>query len=163
MARVYLSLGSNIDPEENLRAALCELRSQFGELTISPVYRSHAVGFEGPDFLNLAVGMTTDVPVLALNDWLHELEDRQGRDRSAARFSNRTLDIDIVLYDDVILNGPGNLQLPRPEFKHAFVLKPMVDIAADAVHPVLRKTLAQLWAEFPPQQDNLKAAPVVLP
>jgi 2-amino-4-hydroxy-6-hydroxymethyldihydropteridine diphosphokinase len=147
MSRAYLSLGSNLEPEKHLRTALAELRARFGDIVVSPTYRCKAVGFDGPDFLNLAVAIDTDLPPAALNDWLHALEDRHGRRRDVPRFSSRTLDVDIVLYDDLVLRGDGHLELPREELKHAFVLKPLVDIAPDVAHPVSGKSLAQLWAE----------------
>ena len=154
MTRVWLSLGSNVEPETHLRAALRELRARFGELTISPVYRFPAVGFDGPDFLNLAVGFDTDLGIGLLNEWLHALEDRHGRKRDVPRFSSRTLDVDIVLFGSAVLKGPGNLEVPRSELKHAFVLKPLADIAPDVVHPVLGKTIGQLWREFPVGKDH---------
>jgi 2-amino-4-hydroxy-6-hydroxymethyldihydropteridine diphosphokinase len=154
MTRAWLSLGSNIEPEKHLRAALKELRARFGQLLLSPVYRFPAVGFDGPDFLNLAVGIDTDLSAGVLNDWLHALENRQGRRRDVPRFSSRTLDVDIVLFGDQILRGPGNLEIPRAELKYAFVLKPLADIAPDIVHPVLGKTIGQLWREFPAGKDH---------
>jgi len=154
MSRAYLSLGSNLEPEKHLRAALAELRAKFGAIVVSPVYRCKAVGFDGPDFLNLAVAIDTDLSPQALNDWLHALEDRHGRRRDVPRFSSRTLDIDIVLYDDLVMTGEGHLELPRPELKHAFVLKPLADIAPQAVHPLSRKAMAQLWAEHGPVADE---------
>ena len=154
MTRVWLSLGSNLEPQTNLRAALRELRARFGELIVSPAYRFPAVGFDGPDFLNLAVGIDTDLSAGMLNDWLHALEDRHGRKRDVPRFSSRTLDVDIVLFGDQVLKGPGNLEVPRSELKHAFVLKPLADIAPDVVHPVLGKTIGQLWREFPAEKDH---------
>jgi 2-amino-4-hydroxy-6-hydroxymethyldihydropteridine diphosphokinase len=156
MTRVYLSLGSNIEPETNLRAALAELRARFGDITVSPTYRFAAVGFEGPDFLNLAVGLDTDLYPHELNAWLHALEDRHGRRRDVPRFSSRTLDADIVLYGDQVVAGPGNLQIPRAELKYAFVLKPLTAIAAEVVHPVLKKTLLELWRESPEYHDPLQ-------
>jgi len=150
MSHAYLSLGSNLEPEKHLRAALSELRARFGDIVVSPVYRCKAVGFDGPDFLNLAVAIDTDLDPAALNDWLHALEDRHGRRREVPRFSSRTLDVDIVLYDDLVLNGEGHLELPRPELKHAFVLRPLADIAPEARHPISGKTMAALWAEHAP-------------
>ncbi len=145
MTRAYLSLGSNVEPEKNLRAAIAELRTRFGDVTVSPVYRFRAVGFDGPDFLNLAAAIDTDLDAAALNAWLHDLENRHGRRRDVPRFSSRTLDIDIVLYGDIVTSGAGNLQIPRDELKHAFVLQPMADIAADVAHPVSGVTIGQLW------------------
>jgi 2-amino-4-hydroxy-6-hydroxymethyldihydropteridine diphosphokinase len=153
--RAYLSLGSNIDAEHWLAAAVAELRARFGELDISPVYRSAAVGFDGPDFLNLAVAIDSDLAPEALNDWLHALEDRHGRIRGGARYGSRTLDVDIVLYDDLVLSGKGHLKLPRGELRHAFVLKPMADIAPSVRHPVDGRTMAELWAVFPQASEPL--------
>jgi len=145
VARVYLSLGSNIEPEKNLADAIAELRARFGAIVVSSVYRYPAVGFDGPDFLNLAAGIDTDLEPEALNDWLHALEDRHGRRRDVPRYSSRTLDVDIVLYGDRVLNGTGNLEVPRRELLQAFVLQPLNDIAANAVHPLLRRTIGELW------------------
>jgi 2-amino-4-hydroxy-6-hydroxymethyldihydropteridine diphosphokinase len=144
--RVYLSLGSNVEPGKNLRAALDELRARFGSVTVSPAYRFPAVGFDGPDFINLCVGIDADLEPQALNDWLHALEDRHGRRRDVPRYSSRTLDVDIVLYGDRALKGAGNLEVPRSELLQAFVLQPLADIAPDAIHPTLRRSIAELWA-----------------
>lgn len=144
-----LSLGSNEQPERHLRAAVAELRARFGAVAVSPVYRTLAVGFEGPDFLNCAAAIVSDLAPEALNDWLHALENRHGRRRDVPRFSSRTLDVDIVYFDDRVLRGEGNLELPRPELKHAFVLKPLADIAPDFVDPLQGRSLAALWAMHP--------------
>lgn len=149
LSRVYLSLGSNLDPERHLRAALVALRERFGQLIVSPAYRSPAQGFEGADFVNLAVGLDTDLSPQSLNDWLHALEDRNGRRRDVPRYSDRTLDIDIVFYAALVLEGEGHLQIPRDELKHAFVLRPMADIAPDYRHPVTGQSMAELWAALP--------------
>jgi 2-amino-4-hydroxy-6-hydroxymethyldihydropteridine diphosphokinase len=145
MSRAYLSLGSNLAPEANLRSAVAALRERFGTIELSPVYRTRAVGFDGNDFLNAAAVITTDLRPEALNDWLHALEDAHGRDRSGPRYGDRSLDIDIVLFDDRVLSGPGNLRIPRPELKHAFVLRPLADIAPGVVVPGDGRTLATLW------------------
>jgi len=149
MTDAYLSLGSNIEPERHLRAALAALRKRFGEVRVSPVYRTAAVGFEGEDFLNLGARIDSDLQPVELNDWLHALENTHGRRRDGPRYSSRTLDIDIVLYGDRVLRGPGHLKIPRADLRHAFVLKPLADIAPDTVVPGDGRTLGQLWAAHP--------------
>ncbi|WP_426661549.1 2-amino-4-hydroxy-6-hydroxymethyldihydropteridine diphosphokinase [Rhodanobacter aciditrophus] len=160
MARVYLSLGSNLEPHRYLRAALDELRTHFGAIAVSPAYRSRSVGFDGADFVNLAVGLDTELEPEALNDWLHALEDRHGRRRDVPRYSDRTLDVDVVLYGEQVIDGPGHLQIPRKELQHAFVLKPLADIAPQVRHPVSGRTMAELWAAFPQEREPLLAEPL---
>lgn len=160
MGRAYLSLGSNLEPERHLRAALDELRVRFGAIDVSPAYRSRAVGFEGNDFINLAVALDTELEPEALNDWLHALEDRHGRRRDVPRYSDRTLDVDIVLYDQRVLEGSGHLQIPRKELRHAFVLKPLADIAPDLRHPLDGRSMAELWAAFPQHSEPLAPTPL---
>ena len=149
MSTAWLSLGSNLDPAANLAGAARALREAFGDVVFSPVYRTPAVGFDGPDFLNAAAIIRTSFSPVELNDWLHALEQAFGRDRSGPRFSTRPLDIDIVFFDDLVLEGPGNLKLPRPELQHAFVLKPLADIAPRHTVPGDGRTLAELWAAHP--------------
>jgi 2-amino-4-hydroxy-6-hydroxymethyldihydropteridine diphosphokinase len=160
--KAYLSLGSNIEPEANLRSALAALRERFGNVVVSPVYRMPAVGFDGPAFLNAAAIIDSDLDPFALTDWLHDLERAHGRLRSSVKFSSRTLDIDIVYFDDLVLEGPiadgaAALQLPRPELRHAFVLKPLADIAPEFVDPVRGMSLAELWAVHPDREDPFAA------
>ena len=149
MTTVLLSLGSNVRPQHHLQVAVQALRGRFGQITVSPAYRTPAVGFDGPDFLNNAVMLETDLPLAELDDWLHAVEDAHGRDRSGPRFSDRTLDIDVVYYGDLVVEGPGHLRIPRPELKHAFVLKPLADIAPGFTDPVSGLTLAQMWQAHP--------------
>lgn len=165
MGHAYLSLGSNIDAEANLRSAVAALRARFGELLLSNAYVFQAVGFDGGDFLNAAAVIDSDLDPFALNDWLHALEDAHGRDRSGPRFGDRPLDIDIVFYDDLVLDGPGHpgsgpgraLQLPRDELRHAFVLKPLAEIAPDFVEPRSGRTLAAMWASHPDHDREVVA------
>ncbi|MBV6850789.1 2-amino-4-hydroxy-6-hydroxymethyldihydropteridine diphosphokinase [Xanthomonas euvesicatoria] len=149
MTTVLLSLGSNVQPTHYLRLAVAALRARFGQIVVSPAYCTPAVGFEGPDFVNNAVVLQTDLELDALDHWLHALEDAHGRDRSGPRFSDRTLDLDVVFFGDRIVEGPGHLRIPRPELKHAFVLKPLADIAPDFVDPLSGQTLAALWQAHP--------------
>ena len=85
MSQALLSLGSNIAPETHLPAAIAALQARFGELRVSPFYRTRSVGFDGADFLNAAAIIHTDLAPQSLNDWLHALEDAHGRDRSGPR------------------------------------------------------------------------------
>lgn len=147
MNRAYLSLGSNVNAESNIKAAIRALEAKFSFCRFSPIYRSRAVGFEGEDFINLAAMIETDMGPLQLRDWLRDLEDRFGRDRRQPKFSDRTLDIDILLMGDLVRND-DTLDLPRAEIlKFAHVLKPLADLAPEFVHPTEQLTLAQLWAE----------------
>lgn len=151
--RAWLSLGSNIEPERNLAAALAELRTRFTGTVASPAYRFPAVGFDGPDFVNLAAGIDSDLDPEGLDAWLHALEDRHGRRRDVPRYSSRTLDVDIVLFGDRIVAGPGRLVVPRPELREAFVLRPLSDIAPNARDPRSGKTVGELWAACDVAED----------
>ena len=97
---------------------------------------------------------------LIFNAWLHALEDRHGRRRDVPRFSDRTLDVDIVLYDDLVRQGEGHLDIPRKELRHAFVLKPIADIAPQLKHPVSGRTMASLWSAFPADSEPLIVEPL---
>ncbi|MCB1614947.1 MAG: 2-amino-4-hydroxy-6-hydroxymethyldihydropteridine diphosphokinase [Pseudomonadales bacterium] len=156
MARVYLSLGSNVDRENKICAALDALKQNFEQLVLSSVYESAAVGFEGDAFLNMVAGIDTDLTVGELLACLRTIENENGRDRSGARFSSRTLDIDILTYDDVVGTVDG-VDLPRDEIlKNAFVLWPLAEIAGEENHPVLEKKYSLLWREFDKSLQELK-------
>jgi len=163
MHTACLSLGSNLDPERHLRAAIDALHARFDDLVVSAVYRFPAVGYDGPDFLNAAAVLRTELSPEALNAWLHALEDAHGRDRSGSRYSDRTLDIDVVLFDDLIAEGAGNLRVPRDELRHAFVLKPLAEIAPDAVHPIESRTIAELWRAHPEYGTDFTAVAIESP
>ena len=145
MERVHLSIGSNDDAHLHIPAAIEALRARFGVIAVSPLYRSAAVGFDGPDFINGAIGIDTDLEPDALNAWLHALEDRHGRRRDVPRYSSRTLDIDIVLFGDRVLSGAGHLQVPRDELQYAFVLRPLLDLDEDLRDPRDGTRLAERW------------------
>lgn len=157
MARVYVSIGSNIDRERHVCAALDALSQNGKNLRVSSVYESEAVGFDGAPFYNLVAGFDTDWPLADLNCWLKQIEDSNGRDRTHPKFSARTLDIDVLLYDDLVGECDG-IQLPRPEItENAFVLRPLAEIAPDLKHPVLEQDYGSLWRAY---QRNQKLWPV---
>ena len=146
MTRVYVGIGSNVEPEAHVLKAVDLMRARFGRITLSPVYRNKAVGFEGDDFLNAVAGFDTELPVPELKTALDNIEARCGRERGAARFAPRTLDLDLLIYGDRI---DESLRLPRKEIlKYSFVLKPLADIAGSERHPSEGKTYGELWSGF---------------
>lgn len=155
MVWVNLSLGSNIDPQHNIAACLDALLLRFRDLSLSSVFESEAVGFEGDNFLNMVVGFETDLSIEELSAILKAIEDKQGRDRSASRFGHRTLDVDILTFGNT--NGKiAGITLPRPEIiKHAFVLWPLSQIDGKQVHYPTRKSYKQLWQEFDDSSQKL--------
>ena len=156
MSRIYISLGSNIDREQNTRAGVHDLAQRFGELELSSVYESESVGFEGDAFYNMVIACDVEDDVYTVNRVLSEIEDQHGRDRSGPRFSSRTLDLDLLLYDDLVLDEQG-LKLPRGEILHnAFVLWPLAEIAPDLIHPIAKKSYQTLWNDFDKSKENLQ-------
>ena len=163
--RAYLGLGSNIRPEHFIAVGLDALWRQFGELTISGVYASAAVGFVGPVFHNLVVGLTTTSPLVSFANNLRQLEYRHGRLPDCDKFSSRTLDIDILTFDDCVCDGYANnsagIILPREEItRHAFVLCPFAEVAPDLIIPHQRQTLAELWRHFDSASQPLTPIPL---
>lgn len=145
MTTAYLGLGSNVDAERHLRVAVAALRATFGALRLSPVYRSRAVGFDGDDFINFAVALDTRLSAMELRGWLRDLEARYGRRRDVPKFSDRTLDVDILLFGNARSDDP-ELPLPRPEIlRFAHVLRPLAELAPDIVYPGRSETLRELW------------------
>ncbi|MDF0533783.1 2-amino-4-hydroxy-6-hydroxymethyldihydropteridine diphosphokinase [Shewanella yunxiaonensis] len=154
MAKIYISLGSNIEPQRYLLAGLQELLTIFGDISCSPVYESESVGFKGDNFLNMVVSAHTLLPVEAVIASFKAIELQHGRLPGAKKFASRTLDLDLLLYDDLICNTP--VILPRPEIlTNAFVLWPLAELAPALVHPTAGKSYAQLWAEYDKSRQKL--------
>jgi len=155
MATIFISIGSNINAYENIRLALEDLADVFSGIVNSTYYESEAVGFEGDNFINLVTQAETEFDIPTVNEKLHTIEDQHGRDRSGPRFSSRTLDLDLLLYDDEIYEN-GKLQIPREEIlTNAFVLWPLAELAPNRMHPVEQKTYAQLWDQFDKREQSL--------
>ena len=147
MTRAYISVGSNQEPRAHVLKALDELEAAFGKVDQSPVYESVAVGFSGENFLNLVVGFDTSMTIEQVAEVLDRIEQSCGRVRGGERFSSRTMDLDLLLFGDFVRHDEL-WDIPRKEIEqYAFVLKPLVDLAAEEVHPELGKTYSRLWKE----------------
>ena len=154
MARVYVSIGSNVEREANIRAAVQALRKRFGILKLSSVYENRPIGFEGTNFYNLVAAFDTDESPEAVNAILHDIEHQFGRERGAARFSSRTIDLDLLLYDELVRDDA--LRIPRPEItEYACILRPLAELAPGLTHPVTGLTYAEMWKRF-----NYRAQPL---
>ena len=148
MPAVYVGAGSNVAPAHNLARAMAELQREFPGARFSPWYRNRAVGFEGEDFINLVAGFDTALPVRAVLSTLHAIEMLCGRARHAPRWAPRPMDLDVLLYGDLICDEPG-LKLPRPDLlRRAYMLGPLAALAPQVVHPTMHLTAGELWRRF---------------
>lgn len=162
MAKVYLSVGSNTEPEENLRLAIRELEARFGTLELSSVYRSAAAGFDGDDFFNLVVGLESDASPAGVHAAIEEIHELAGRRRADSRYLPRTLDIDLLLYGDRVLDEPP-IRVPRSDIlKYSFVLGPLAEIAPQLRHPETGRLITNHWAEYDKECHPLIATNVML-
>jgi len=151
MAQIYISLGSNIEREHYVKQGLISLANAFElpleQLTLSSLFECEAVGFDGPVFYNMAIGIECYHSVEKVASILREIEFSHGRDHNAKKFSPRTLDLDLLLYDNLIIEQPA--QLPRDEItKNAFVLWPLSQIAPNLNHPILKQSYQTLWQAY---------------
>jgi 2-amino-4-hydroxy-6-hydroxymethyldihydropteridine diphosphokinase len=159
MARVYLGLGSNIERERYITAGLDALQGLFGELAMSSVYDSPAIGFQGQPFLNMVVAVETALTVGDLAQQLRHIEVEHGRPPDASRFSSRQLDIDILTYD-ALVGVIDRVELPRGEIlENAFVLRPLAELAPDVRHPEVGQTYDSLWRAYDQASQPLCRVP----
>lgn len=160
MPVIFLGLGSNLQPEKNLPLGVRELAQRFVLLKVSPVYRNQAVGFDGEDFLNAVVSASTDMTVDEVCRTCEEIHDLAGRQRDKGAFVSRTLDIDLLLYGQDIIEAR---HVPRRDIlSYSFVLRPLAEIAPDLVHPETGKSMAQHWSEFDQNSHDLKEESLIL-
>ena len=150
MAKIHINIGSNQNREANIASAIDYLRLNFTNVKISDIFESPAEGFEGDNFYNMGVNATTKLSVEDVNAVLKNIEKTFGRDRTQPKFSSRLIDLDLVIYDDLI---DLNANLPRDDIlKYAFVLAPLAQLSGDEIHPLTKQTYQQLWRSF--QTDN---------
>jgi len=154
MAKIFISIGSNINKDHHIRQGIAELCAILDDFVVSSVFESESVGFDGSNFYNLVCGGTTELSVEEVTQLLRRIEVDNGRDRSAKKFSSRTLDLDLLTYDQLVATSPA--QLPRDEIdKNAFVLWPLCEVAPNEVHPLLGQSYQTLWDNFDQQLQKL--------
>jgi 2-amino-4-hydroxy-6-hydroxymethyldihydropteridine diphosphokinase len=148
VTEVYVAAGSNVAPEHNVRLAVAALAREFPGSRFSPWYRNRAAGFDGDDFINLVAGFDTTLAPLALLERLQAIEAQCGRARDAPRWAPRSMDLDVLLYGELVCVGPP-MTIPRPDLlKRAYMLGPLADLAPDLRHPTAGKTIGELWQAF---------------
>ncbi|MCU7959760.1 MAG: 2-amino-4-hydroxy-6-hydroxymethyldihydropteridine diphosphokinase [gamma proteobacterium symbiont of Bathyaustriella thionipta] len=156
MARIWCSIGSNIDRQHYVCAAISALREHFGALILSPVYETEAIGFNAQPFYNLVAGFDSELPALQVHQIFRQIEDQNGRQRQPNKFSSRTLDLDLLTWGDEVIRQES-LQLPRDEIeRYAFVLKPLADVAPQQCHPLSGLSFAQMWQDSRMQEQKLR-------
>lgn len=153
MAQVFVGIGSSIKRHKNIRLGVEALQIEFGTLKISPVYESEAVGFNGCNFYNLVVSFNSSLNAQTIIKKLKRIEVQQGRPENTVKFAPRTLDLDLLLHDNVIAD---DIDLPRAEIlTNAFVLQPLSELAPSLKHPILNETYQMLWDKFPKTKQKL--------
>ncbi len=148
MALCYISIGSNINREQNVVSALTALQGEFGVLQNSSLYESSSVGFEGDAFFNLVSAFYSEKSAVDITLRLKKIEAAHGRVRGIEKFSSRSLDLDLLLYDQTIMQTEA-VTLPHADIlAYAFVLQPLAEIAGEQEHPVEQCNYADLWRGF---------------
>ncbi len=149
MVQAFVALGSNLDPAARMMQAARAIRQRFPDARFSSCYRNPAFGFEGPDFYNAVVGFSTTLPVEVLLPSLHEIEAHCGRARADPKWAPRKMDLDLLLYGDVVGTGIG-YTLPRRDLaRRVYMLGPLAELAPDWLYPPSGPTIRQLWEQFP--------------
>jgi len=158
----YVSGGSNLDADRNLTLAARALKARHPGTRFSRCYRNAAIGFEGPEFINFVAEVPVAGTPALLKGELECIETQCGRARDAPKWAPRAMDLDILLFDDVVQDTPG-LRLPRPDLSRwAFMLRPLAELAPDLRHPTAGATMGQLWQRFDQAAHPLIIAPIDL-
>ena len=158
MSKVYLSIGSNKGNRSVLiNKAIDEIEKKIGTIiSRSSIYQSKSWGFDSNDFYNLSLLIDTDIEPKSLLINLKKIEKSMGREDIDGSYSDRFIDIDILFYDNIIIDSE-DLKIPHPKIEiRKFVLVPMLEIADDYVHPILNKTIRQLNNDCDDQGIPLK-------
>jgi len=160
MGKVFIGIGSNLgDSRKNCLEAIDKIKGHpCCEIIItSPFYNTEPVGVEGQNwYTNAVMAISTSLKAEDLIKVLLDIEKEMGRIRTGSRWEARTIDLDILLYDDDIINEE-NLTVPHPLMhKRRFVMAPITDIEPEKIHPILGKSMAELLAEIPEIEQPLK-------
>lgn len=156
MARVFVGIGSNHEPEHHLALALEALAQHFGEVQVSPVYASASVPPGDADYYNLVAGFDCAQTPGAITATLKTIEHAAGRRRGGEAVA---IDLDLLVVGDTVLTG-DTFELPRPDIlQYAFVLRPLADLAPTACHPLTGQTYAALWQAMAPRAPRLVRVP----
>ncbi len=157
----YLSLGSNIDPKQHLASAVQKILTSFPKSLVSSVYQTPAEGFEGDDFLNLAIKINTQLSLAELLVYTDKLEQAAGRVRvKRGNFDARTLDVDVVIYGDLVGTYQGKVWPAEDLSEYGHILKPLAEIAKETKDPLSGCSFQQLWDQFDAKQEFEKNAQV---
>ena len=163
MPQVFVSIGSNVDRAHHIRAAISALYERFNAVRLSTVYETTAVGFVGDPFLNLVAGFDSDMGLEELVDSLRAIEMDNGRQRTQKGHGPRTLDIDVLIYGDMICEEEP-IELPRSEItRQAYVLLPLAELAPHSNHPVLGERYIDLCARLKLDTSDMRAVQIALP
>ena len=162
MPRVYVAIGGNVAPERWFPLAARELRRRFPGAYFSSCYRNPAFGFEGADFYNAVAGFDTDEPVDAVLAHCHAVEELCGRRRDDPKWAPRVMDIDLLLYGELVAETAA-YRLPRPDLlRRCFMLRPLAEIAGALRHPLSGREIGDHWRELARASHTLEQTPLDL-
>jgi 2-amino-4-hydroxy-6-hydroxymethyldihydropteridine diphosphokinase len=163
MTKVYVAAGSNVEPEKNLARACREIAATWPGTVFSHAYRNKAVGFDGPDFLNLVLGFDSGDPIAKVLVRLRAIETLCGRPPNSPKWASRAMDLDVLLFGSLV-EKTDDYTVPRPDLlKRPYMLGPMAEIAPSVIHPTANKTIGQLWREFAGDSHAMIPAAIDLP
>lgn len=153
MTQIFIGIGSSINRRNNIRQGVHLLKEHFGDLRLSTIFESEAVGFEGGTFYNLVAELNSTLSIDLVIKKLKMIEVQLGRPENAIKYAPRTLDLDLLLYDQHI---DQVRDIPRAEItENAFVLRPLAELAANLLHPILAISYQQLWEQYPENKQKL--------
>ena len=161
--RVFVAAGSNVEPERHLEQACAAIARAWPDAHFSRAYRNAAVGFDGPDFINLVTGFTTDEPIDTVIARLRAIETDCGRPRNAPKWASRSMDLDVLLFGARV-EKTADYTLPRPDLlKRPYMLGPLAEIAPEVRHPTVGRSIGELWSEFDAAAHLMSPVSLALP